>query len=494
MNLLALACCLLGQASQPTTAAAPPAGHAVTIAAVDNPALAGILTAISPQGQVTVTGAGGAVTRLPLEDVIRMTLTPADRVPDDAAAGTLFLVNGDRLRGRVLSSDHSGVTFQSALLGRMAIHFDQLRAYVPPGAEPTTASVSRPVTSGRADRDVPNSPAGQDRPGHTPDAQARAALLAEVLARASDQDHVYVTGGDVIPGVIEALTPDLVVVSGVLGRTEHPGNTVRAVTFAQRNAPRGLPDALYAQVTFIDGSTAAARVLSLDQADLTLEALAGFNLTVKIDRVSALRIRNGRVLYLSETEPASVTYVPYYNRVWPLSRDTSVWGNPLTVKGETFPLGLGLAPRTTLVYALDGAFERLLLKAGIDDETEGKGLAVLTIDTDQERPVSLTLAAGKPAIPVDVPLAGVKRLTISVDFGPDDDAGDHVDLGNARLIRLRRDPAGSQGAQKAADGPRTAVSTSVRPRTSYHRLSPSAPASLDRPAIACPSLPCVGGV
>jgi len=143
-------------------------------------------------------------------------------------------------------------------------------------------------------------------------------------------------------------------------------------------------------------------------------------------------------VYLSEIGPASTAYVPYLGRVWRMRHDRSVWGRPLTVKGETFARGLGLAPRTTLVYATDGRFERFEARVGIDDETRGKGKAALTITTDGRQAFNRTLAGGGKAVPVNIPLAGVKQVTILVDFGPDDDIGDHVDLGDARLIKVRR--------------------------------------------------------
>jgi len=369
--------------------------------------LTGSLVGISETGVVTVKRPSGKVVRMPLEDVIEVDLCPADKAPSPETAGTLYLASGGHLRGRVLSSDKTAVTFASPLLGRASIGFDGLLAYAPP------------------------------RPQGAPDTHR--AFVDELTAGTAKEDVVYLANGDRIPGVIEMLTPGKVVVSGPLGRREYVGTDVTAVAFSRERLQPVLPDSLYVGLTFVDGSVLSAHVTSMSNQVFILEAVVGFHLNATAETISRFEVHNGRVVRLSNVKPARVTYVPYYNRVWPMRRDLSAWGRPLTVKGRTFTSGLGLASRTTLVYALDGTFDRLEAHVGIDDETNGKGEALLTITTDGRRAFNRTLTGGKPAVALNVPLAGIKELVILVDFAGGTDIGDHVDLGDARLIRAKRE-------------------------------------------------------
>ena len=387
-------------------ASSEPAGPVVTLETISQGNLTGALLGIAEGGMVLVGQASGLVARVPLEEVVELALRPPDRVPPAETAGTLFLATGGRVRGRITASDKTGVTFESSLWGRATIAFDRLLAYLPP------------------------------RPEAPP--EKHKALVDELLAGTGKQDLVYLANGDRMPGVIEMLSPGQVIVSGALGRREYTGAEVTAIAFSRDHLQRRLPETVYTVLTLADGSVLAARIKSMSGGTFTLEALAGFDLTLRAERLSRLQVRNGRVVWLSEVEPARVSYVPYYNRVWPMRRNLSVWGRPLTIRGQTFASGLGLASRTTLAYRLDGKFDRLEAQAGIDDETGGKGRATLTVITDGRRAVNRALTGGQPAAALNVPLADVKELLIIVDFGDDTDIGDHVDLGGARLIRTKK--------------------------------------------------------
>jgi hypothetical protein len=77
----------------------------------------------------------------------------------------------------------------------------------------------------------------------------------------------------------------------------------------------------------------------------------------------------------------------------------------------------------------------LLATAGIDDGVEGRGHVRLTIAADGRTLFDGPVAGGDPPLPLDLDLAGATRLSILVDYGEGFDVSDHLDLGNARLVR-----------------------------------------------------------
>ena len=93
--------------------------------------------------------------------------------------------------------------------------------------------------------------------------------------------------------------------------------------------------------------------------------------------------------------------------------------------------------RCELTYDLDGKYALFAAEAGIDNAGGKRGDATLKILGDEKELLKPTdLTGGKEALPIRCDVAGVKKLTILIEFGKDDiDVGDHVDLGEARLIK-----------------------------------------------------------
>jgi alpha-galactosidase len=118
--------------------------------------------------------------------------------------------------------------------------------------------------------------------------------------------------------------------------------------------------------------------------------------------------------------------------------DRALYGAPLSLAGKTYAKGLFLPSRTRLVYRLSGKFSRLAALAGIDDrarEARTTGAVRLLIEGDGRTLFDETISAGDAPRPIDLDIAGVKRLTIVADHGDGDWNGDHLDLCEARVTQ-----------------------------------------------------------
>ena len=102
--------------------------------------------------------------------------------------------------------------------------------------------------------------------------------------------------------------------------------------------------------------------------------------------------------------------------------------------------GLGMHSAARITYNLDRAYRAFQSELAIDDSTGGRGSATCRIFTDDgsgrwrlkyEGPI---LRGGQQPVPVNVDLAGAKRLSLLVDFADRGDEQDHVDWLDARLI------------------------------------------------------------
>ncbi|MBN1421144.1 MAG: NPCBM/NEW2 domain-containing protein [Planctomycetes bacterium] len=189
-----------------------------------------------------------------------------------------------------------------------------------------------------------------------------------------------------------------------------------------------------AHVALTRAGTIKGELERLDSQDLRLRTAAGA-IAIPLDRVAAIRFRSSRMVFLSDVEPIEARDVPFFDRVFPHRRDKSTTGGPIRLGGKVRPKGLGLHSRSTLRYRIDGGYATLSATAGIDDAARD-GCALLRLIGDDRVLFEGVLRSGDPPLPVSVPLAGVRVLTVEVDFGPDGvDVGDHVDIADARLIK-----------------------------------------------------------
>lgn len=160
--------------------------------------------------------------------------------------------------------------------------------------------------------------------------------------------------------------------------------------------------------------------------------------TIEIARASVKKVstRNGKVVYLSDLDPAKVVQVPYFDRLLPFRRDSGLTSGQLKVNGVSYPKGLALHSRTVLTYTIGGEFATFKAVLGYEDTQGRRGRTACRILGDGKELLALPdfRADGQPQ-PLEFPVEGVKELTIEVDFGMDEDVGDRVVLADPRLFR-----------------------------------------------------------
>jgi hypothetical protein len=157
--------------------------------------------------------------------------------------------------------------------------------------------------------------------------------------------------------------------------------------------------------------------------------------------VAALDVYQGGAVYLSDLKPDKFEFTSFLGDdgpVWPLVADGSVDNRDLRLGGSTYDKGLGLHSRSRVTYNLAGAYRRFESLVGIDDEAGRVGGARVRILTDG-KPLDLgpgtELTPGTGPLVVGVSVAGVKELTLEVDFGKRGDVQGRVNWCDARLVK-----------------------------------------------------------
>jgi alpha-galactosidase len=120
----------------------------------------------------------------------------------------------------------------------------------------------------------------------------------------------------------------------------------------------------------------------------------------------------------------------------------SVDGHPLSLGGHMFTNGLGTHASSEFVLDVGGRAESFSAVVGVDDEVaKGQGSVVFKVLGDQGKVLweSKELHGGDAPQAVNVSLADVKQLTLSVDGGESIDF-DHADWADAQLVMTRGRP------------------------------------------------------
>lgn len=101
----------------------------------------------------------------------------------------------------------------------------------------------------------------------------------------------------------------------------------------------------------------------------------------------------------------------------------------------SFPKGLAVHSRTRLQYRLDGQHRKLRGLAGIDPNVRSAAVVTLQIIGNETLLLDRTIKAGEAAFAIDVPIEGVRRLKLVVDYGDGVDIGDRLNLCNLRTTK-----------------------------------------------------------
>jgi len=210
-----------------------------------------------------------------------------------------------------------------------------------------------------------------------------------------------------------------------------------------RSAGRRLPDPA-CWLTEADGSRWAVRSVRLEGEEFRWTTPLGLEVSRAAAEVVRIDFSPGKIVYLSDLEPESLVWTPYFGstkklpalaRFFGPREDRGLDPGPLSLDGKQYEKGLALHSRTSLVYRLPGRFRRFKAVVGIDDRVRPQGNVRLVIRGDDRVLLETTVAGTDPPLPVDLDLSGVRRLAILVDYGADLDVADHLDLCDARIVK-----------------------------------------------------------
>jgi hypothetical protein len=127
--------------------------------------------------------------------------------------------------------------------------------------------------------------------------------------------------------------------------------------------------------------------------------------------------------------------------------DQSFYGGPLSLvfpaedanssrqRIETYTRGLALRSRSELTFRVPEKFRRFTAVAGIEPEVRQQGDVRLVIEGDGQVLFDEPIAGTGSPVPIDLPVTGIRRLRVLVDYGENWDTGDLLHLCDAKFTK-----------------------------------------------------------
>ncbi|MDR3636702.1 MAG: NPCBM/NEW2 domain-containing protein, partial [Isosphaeraceae bacterium] len=250
-----------------------------------------------------------------------------------------------------------------------------------------------------------------------------------LLARSKDGEVVAISG------VAEGTDGDKLLFQFQDKSRSLPLKQVEGLVIAARPEPKR-PDGLRPTFSMAGGLLVSGVWKALDARAWKVETAWGQELNLPAAEVRGVRFRGGQMTYLSDLKPSKVEETSFFGRRTPWRKDVNLEGAPLKMDGRTYERGVAVHSRSALTYDLDGGYATFEAVVGFDESAKGTGRVDCRVFAgDKELYANADLRANAPPVRLSLPVAGADRLKLVVDFGPDEDTGDRVIWGNARVFR-----------------------------------------------------------
>jgi len=116
-------------------------------------------------------------------------------------------------------------------------------------------------------------------------------------------------------------------------------------------------------------------------------------------------------------------------------RNLSVMGTPMAMGGRTFRRGIGTHAVSRIAYDLPSGYHTFAATIGCDQEVSANTVVLVVEGDGKELYRSPLMRQTSEPIDIELPIAGVKRLTLIVEDGGDTYMADHANWADARILR-----------------------------------------------------------
>jgi hypothetical protein len=192
-----------------------------------------------------------------------------------------------------------------------------------------------------------------------------------------------------------------------------------------------------------DGSTLRLRSIISDGDLLIAESIGGFEISIPVTTLRAIRFYDTNRVDLTTLKPAETNAVSYLTMSRQPKANRNVIGGFLSLRGRLVPSGLGVTSGTTQTWQLDGEYKQFRATVGIDDAAQGAGSVFIQVVVDGAIAWQSDLITGT-SDPVEIPpvdLTDAEELSLVVEFADRGSVLDYANWCDPVLIRKSEDVA-----------------------------------------------------
>ena len=183
------------------------------------------------------------------------------------------------------------------------------------------------------------------------------------------------------------------------------------------------------------GQVLPCRIESIGD-ELVVQLVGGERMTMPRAGLTTIGFENGLRADLTQIEPTAEEAIPYFGLRMPHRVGTNFSGGAVRLADDNaYERSLAVHSLSRLHYRLDRPCERLRASFGLMVPGGNQGNVTARVRGDGEvlwEQADITIDSG--VIEIDVPLAGVERLVLEVDFGEGQGVGDRAAWCNPTLI------------------------------------------------------------
>jgi hypothetical protein len=181
-------------------------------------------------------------------------------------------------------------------------------------------------------------------------------------------------------------------------------------------------------------------VMKIDVAGgaYTFTTGAKVKLEFPVAQLAKLDFRKGKLLYLSEIDPANVkvTESPGLEGTDRFKRDKNLDGGALRINGVAYARGLAVPATSELVFDIGGEYKHFKAILGFDDQVGGDSNVRILVEGDGRELFKVDFRRGdKKVVPMVVDVKNVKSLRIVVSSLDLLDLGYHVNFADAKVSK-----------------------------------------------------------
>jgi len=280
---------------------------------------------------------------------------------------------------------------------------------------------------------------------HPLDSDENRNKLASLIENAGAEDQLLLrdkTGKTkVISGRITGLADEKLLVEFKGDSRKLALERVLAIVFAKVGQSPESPSPEVGSLTLAMSTDDDEKVVgTLERSDgreLVVRTAWGEAIELAVERIVEIKVRNDRLVYLSDMEPEGVEEVPFFRRVWNYRVNESLTGESLQIGEKTYNRGLAVHSRSMLTYALDGQFDRFRCSVGFDRSAPTAGIVDCRVWVDDREAFSQAgLSQDGDMAEVDLSVTSAETLRLEIDYGANEDIGDRIIWGSPRLYRV----------------------------------------------------------